>query len=86
MAVTELESVYFLAVKAIPFNVYPPPHPPAPLRPARENYIFGGGRCVGTVDVWSILEPRGMGKEPRPDHSGGGGGGAVALRKGDRKC
>ena len=74
---------YFLGVKAIPFNIYP--HPLAPLRKAVENYIFGGGRCVGTVDLWSIPESRGMGKEPRPHHSGGGTG-SVALREGDRKC
>ena len=48
-----------------------------------ENYIFGKGRCVGTVELWSIPESRGMGKEPRPDHSGGGTG-SVDLREGDR--
>lgn len=79
VAATELESVYFLGVKAMPFNIYPPL--PPPLRPAMENYIFGGGRCVGTIDLWSIPEPRGMGKKPWPDHSGGG-----DWASSDRKC
>ena len=81
VAATELESVYFLGVKAMPFNIYPPL--PPPLRPAMENYIFGGGRCVGTIDLWSIPEPRGMGKKPWPDHSGRGGGDWASS---DRKC
>ena len=45
-------------------------------------------RCdsgTSTVELWSIPESRGMGKEPRPDHSGRGTG-SVALREGDRKC
>ena len=75
---------YFLGVKAIPFNIYPPP----PSRPALQGHgklYFWWGGCVGTVELWSIPESRGMGKEPRPDHSGGGTG-SVALREGDGKC
>ena len=86
---TQLESVGVERITSLvrrPFHLIST-HPPPPPRSVMENYIFGGGRCVGTVDLWSIPEPRGMGKEPRPDHSGGGTG-SVAFREGqgDRKC
>ena len=49
---------YFrVGVKGIPFNIYSPPH--------YGKLYFGGGRCVGTVDLWSVPGPRGVwGKNP----------------------
>ena len=87
VAATELESVGMERISSSVWRAFHliSTHPATPSFSVMENYIFGGGRCVGTVDLWSIPEPRGMGKESRPDHSGGGTG-SVALREGDRKC
>ena len=65
---TQLESVGVERITSLvrrPFHLISTHPPPAPLRKAMENYIFGGGRCVGAVDLWSIFKSRGMGKEPR---------------------
>lgn len=39
VAATEQESVHFLGVKAMPFNIYPPL--PPPLRPAMAIFLVG---------------------------------------------
>ena len=57
---------YFLGVKAIPFNIYPPPPPlpPAPLCKAMENYIFGGVAALALLSYGVFLSPGVWGKNP----------------------
>ena len=88
---TQLESVGVERITSLvwrPFHLISTPPPPPASRPALQGHgklYFWWGGCVGTVDLWSIPESRGMGKEPRPHHSGRGTG-SVALREGDGKC
>ena len=82
MAATELESVYFLGVKAMPFYIYPPLHPHS-VPPWKIIFLVGSALALLIYGVF--LSPGVWGKNldlTIPVE----GTGPVALREGDRKC
>ena len=81
VAATELESVYFLGVKAMPFNIYPPLPPPHSVQPWKIIFLVGVA-ALALLIYGVFLSPGVWGKNLDLTIPVGGGDWASS----DRKC
>ena len=77
VAATELESVYFLGVKAMPFNIYPPLPPPTPSSHGKLYFWWGSLRWHYWSMEYSWAQGYGEKTLTWPFRSGGGTGPVV---------